>query len=65
MIALCLIRIAMLAAGGTKNAPISSFSFSRALTETRILLSSIVSGQDYFHGFFESEAVLEEYGEEG
>ena len=43
MIALCLIRAAMLAAAGMENAPISSFSFCRALTETRIFLSSIVS----------------------
>lgn len=43
MISICLIRMAMLAAGRMKNAPVSSFSFARALTETRRFLSSIVS----------------------
>lgn len=43
MISICLIRTAMLAAGRMKNAPVSSFSFARALTETRRFLSSIVS----------------------
>jgi hypothetical protein len=43
MIAICLIRTAMLAAGRMKNAPVSSFSFSRALTETRRFFTSIVS----------------------
>jgi hypothetical protein len=44
MIALCLIRRAMLAASTLKKAPMSSFSFARALTETRLFLSSILSG---------------------
>jgi hypothetical protein len=43
MIALCLIRIAMLGASRLKNAPMSTFSFTRALTETRLFLSFIVS----------------------
>jgi hypothetical protein len=43
MIVICLIRTAMLAAGRMKNAPVSSFSFSRALTETRRFFSFIVS----------------------
>jgi hypothetical protein len=44
MIVLCLIRTAMLGASGLKNAPMSTFSFTRALTETRLFLSFIVSG---------------------
>jgi hypothetical protein len=44
MIALCLIRTAMLGATRLNKAPISSFSFARALTETRLFLSFIVSG---------------------
>jgi len=43
MIAICLIRTAMLAAGRLKNSPVSSFSFARAVTETRRFLSLIVS----------------------
>jgi hypothetical protein len=44
MIALCLIRTAMLGASRLKKASISTFSFARALTETRLFLSCIVSG---------------------
>ena len=44
MIALCLIRTAMLGASRLKKAPISTFSFTRALTETRLFLSCLVSG---------------------
>jgi hypothetical protein len=43
MIALCLIRSAMLAASRLKKAPMSLFSFARALTETRLFLSFLVS----------------------
>jgi hypothetical protein len=44
MIALCLIRIAMFDASQLKNAPMSQFSFARALTEARLFLSFLVSG---------------------
>jgi hypothetical protein len=44
MIALCLIRIAMLDASRLKAAPMSQFSFARALTEARLFLSFLVSG---------------------
>jgi hypothetical protein len=44
MIALCLIRIAMFDASQLKNAPMSTFSFARALTEARLFLSLLVSG---------------------
>jgi hypothetical protein len=44
MIALCLIRTAMLGASRLKNAPIGSFSFTRALTETRLFFAALVSG---------------------
>jgi hypothetical protein len=44
MIALCLIRIAMFDASQLKNAPMSTFSFARALTEARLFLSFLVSG---------------------
>jgi len=44
MITLCLIRCAMLQASQSKSAPMSSFSFARALTETRLFLKLIVSG---------------------
>ena len=44
MIALCLIRIAMFDASQLKNAPMSTFSFARALTETRLFLAFLVSG---------------------
>jgi len=43
MIALCLIRIAMLHASRLKGAPMSEFSFARALTEARLFLTSLVS----------------------
>ena len=44
MIALCLIRIAMLDASRSKAAPMSEFSFARALTEARLFLAFLVSG---------------------
>ena len=44
MIALCLIRIAMFDASQLENAPMSTFSFARALTEARLFLSFLVSG---------------------
>jgi hypothetical protein len=43
MIALCLIRIAMLDASRLKGAPMGEFSFARALTEARLFLTSLVS----------------------
>jgi IS4 transposase len=43
MIAMCLIRIAMLDASRLKGAPMSEFSFARALTEARLFLTSLVS----------------------
>ena len=42
MIALCLIRCAMLQSSQSKNAPMSNFSFARALTETRLFVKFIV-----------------------
>jgi hypothetical protein len=44
MITLCLIRIAMLDASRAKEAPVSTFSFARALTEARVFLLRIVRG---------------------
>ena len=44
MIALCLIRLAMLDASRWKQVPICDLSFARALTETRLFLKFIVSG---------------------
>jgi hypothetical protein len=43
MIALCLIRLAMLEASRRKQVPMSDLSFARALTETRLFLKFIVS----------------------
>jgi hypothetical protein len=43
MMALCLIRLAMLEASRRKNAPMGEFSFTRALTETRLFLKLIIS----------------------
>ena len=43
MIALCLIRIAMFDASRLKAAPMSEFSFTRALTEARLFLTFLVS----------------------
>jgi hypothetical protein len=42
MITLCLIRIAMLDASRLKNAPVSTFSFVRTLTEARAFLMRIL-----------------------
>lgn len=44
MIALCLIRSAMLDASRLKDTPVSTLSFARALTEARLFLKSIISG---------------------
>ncbi len=43
MIALCLIRSAMLDASRLNNTPVSTLSFARALTEARLFLKSIMS----------------------
>jgi hypothetical protein len=44
MIALCLIRLAMLDASRLANTSVSQLSFARALTETRLFLKFILSG---------------------
>lgn len=44
MIALCLIRLAMIEASCWKKIPISDLSFARALTEIRLFIKFIVSG---------------------
>ena len=46
MIALCLIRIAMLEAGRLANVSVAQLSFARALTETRLLFKLLVSTAD-------------------
>jgi hypothetical protein len=46
LIALCLIRIAMLEASCPMNVAVAELSFARALTETRLLLKSVVSTAD-------------------
>jgi len=46
MIALCLIRIAMLEASRHKNLSVAQISFARALTETRLFLKRLMSGAD-------------------
>jgi hypothetical protein len=46
MIALCLIRIAMIEAGYLTNVSVGQLSFSRALTETRLFIKLIVSTSD-------------------
>ena len=43
MIALCLIRLAMLEAGSLANLTVAQLSFSRALTETRLFLKKLLS----------------------
>ena len=45
MIALCLIRMAMLEASSLANVTVSQLSFSRALTETRLFLKKLLSLQ--------------------
>jgi hypothetical protein len=46
MIALCLIRIAMLEASRLMNVAVAELSFARALTETRLLFKIVVSSAD-------------------
>jgi hypothetical protein len=46
MIALCLIRIAMIEAGYLANVSVGQLSFSRALTETRLFIKLILSTSD-------------------
>ena len=46
MIALCLIRIAMLEASRLVNLSVGKLSFSRALTETRLFLKFLMSTAD-------------------
>jgi hypothetical protein len=46
MIAMCLIRIAVLEAGRLKNRSVAQFSFARALTETRLFLKLLMSAGD-------------------
>ena len=46
MIALCLIRIAMIEAGYLSNVSVSQLSFARALTETRLFIKLILSTSD-------------------
>lgn len=46
MIALCLIRIAMLEAARHKNLSVAQISFARALTETRLFLKRLMSSAD-------------------
>ena len=46
MIALCMIRIAMLEAGCLMNVSVAQLSFARALTETRLLFKLLVSTAD-------------------
>jgi hypothetical protein len=46
MIALCLIRIAMLEASSLMKVSVAELSFARALTETRLLFRSLVSTTD-------------------
>jgi len=46
MIALCLIRIAMLEASGFANLSVAQLSFARALTETRLFFKILVSTTD-------------------
>lgn len=48
MIAICLIRIAMLQAGRLANLPVGQLSFARALTETRLFLKILMSTVDLF-----------------
>ncbi len=43
MIALCLIRLAMLEASSLANVTVAQLSFSRALTETRLFLKTLLS----------------------
>ena len=43
MIALCLIRLAMLEASSLVNVTVAQLSFSRALTETRLFLKKLLS----------------------
>ena len=46
MIALCLIRIAMLEASRLANAPVAQLSFARALTETRLFFKFLTTTSD-------------------
>jgi hypothetical protein len=46
MIALCLIRIAMLEASHAANLPVGKLSFARALTETRLFFKLLLSTAD-------------------
>jgi hypothetical protein len=46
MIALCLIRIAMLEASRQTKVSVAQLSFARALTETRLLFKLLVSTAD-------------------
>ena len=46
MVALCLIRIAMLEGSRLKNVAIARISFARALTETRLFLKLLMSSDD-------------------
>lgn len=46
MIALCLIRIAMLEASCLMNVAVAQLSFARALTETRLLFKLLVATAD-------------------
>jgi hypothetical protein len=46
MIALCLIRIAMIEAGYLSNVSVGQLSFARALTETRLFIKLILSTSD-------------------
>jgi hypothetical protein len=48
MIALCLIRLAMLEASRLVNVTVRQLSFARALTETRLFLKSLLSTADVF-----------------
>ena len=46
MIALCMIRLAMVEAGHQKNACVAQLSFTRALIETRLFLKLLVAVTD-------------------
>jgi hypothetical protein len=46
MIAICMIRLAMVEAGHQKNACVAQLSFTRALTETRLFLKLLVAATD-------------------
>ncbi len=46
MIALCMIRLAMVEAGCQKNACVAQLSFTRALTETRLFVKLLAAATD-------------------